>query len=145
VRTHGAWVAACERDRSQRTRGAWAATCVLADYAHTWCLGSRLCAGHTLAHMWRLGCSERESCPYPLKNTWRLGHGAGPKRNGSGIRTQDQWVLRNDPILLGSSSKLMVLGPKILNIIMCFRNIIIFIIINIINKIINKFERKYYY
>jgi hypothetical protein len=34
---------------------------------------------------------------------------------------------------------------RILNIIISFRNIIIFIIINIINKIINKFERKYYY
>ena len=37
------------------------------------------------------------------------------------------------------------LGFRILNIIVCFRNIIIFIIINIINEIINKFERKYYY
>jgi hypothetical protein len=37
------------------------------------------------------------------------------------------------------------LCPKILNIIVCFRNIIIFIIINFINEIINKFERKYYY
>ena len=36
----------------------------------------------------------------------------------------------------------MFMGPRILNIIICFRNIIIFIIIN---KIINKFERKYYY
>jgi hypothetical protein len=38
----------------------------------------------------------------------------------------------------------MFMGPKILNIIICSRNIII-IIINIINKIINKFERKYFY
>ena len=35
------------------------------------------------------------------------------------------------------------LGLKILNIIICFKNIIIFIIINIINTIINKFQRKY--
>jgi hypothetical protein len=39
----------------------------------------------------------------------------------------------------------MFMGPKFLNIIIYFRNIIIFIIINIINKIIYKFERKYYY
>jgi hypothetical protein len=37
------------------------------------------------------------------------------------------------------------LCSRILNIIVCFRNIIIFIIINFINEIINKFERKYYY
>jgi len=36
-------------------------------------------------------------------------------------------------------------GPRILNIIICFINIIIFIIIHMVNKIINKFERKYYY
>jgi hypothetical protein len=40
---------------------------------------------------------------------------------------------------------LRFLGLRILNIIICFRNIIIFIIINIINEIINKFEMKYYY
>jgi len=39
----------------------------------------------------------------------------------------------------------MFMGPKFLNIIIYFWNIIIFIIINIINKIIYKFERKYYY
>jgi hypothetical protein len=37
------------------------------------------------------------------------------------------------------------LDLEILNIIVCFRNIIIFLIINIINEIINKFKRKYYY
>jgi len=86
--------------------------------------------------MWRLGCAGREPCPRPLGDTWHLGHGARPKRKGSGVTIQFYWILHQDPRFL---------GPTILNIIMCFRNIIIFIIINIINKIINKFERKYYY
>ena len=49
------------------------------------------------------------------------------------LGTPNAWVRALDPRFL---------NPKILNVI-CFRNIIIFIIINIINKIINKFERKY--
>ena len=52
------------------------------------------------------------------------------------LGTPEVWVMA-----LGSR----FLGPRILNIIVCFRTIIIFIIINIINEIINKFERKYYY
>ena len=64
------------------------------------------------------------------------GPASGPKINGSCVTIQFYWILHQDPRFL---------GPTILNIIMCFRNIIIFIIINIINKIINKFERKYYY
>jgi hypothetical protein len=40
---------------------------------------------------------------------------------------------------------LKFLGLMILNSIVCFRNIIIILIINIINEIINKFKRKYYY
>jgi len=51
------------------------------------------------------------------------------------LGTPDAWVMALDPRFL---------DPKILNIIVCFKNIIIFIIINIINKIINKFERRYY-
>jgi hypothetical protein len=50
------------------------------------------------------------------------------------LGTLGAWVMALDPRFL---------DPRILNIIVCFRNIIIFIIINIINKIINKFERKY--
>jgi hypothetical protein len=46
---------------------------------------------------------------------------------------------------LGHGAGSRVLCPRILNIIICFRNVIIFITINMINKIINKFERKYYY
>jgi septum formation inhibitor-activating ATPase MinD len=46
------------------------------------------------------------------------------------------WIMVLDPRFL---------GLRILNIIICFKNIIIFIIINLINKIINNFERKYYY
>jgi len=56
--------------------------------------------------------------------------------NGSSVRTQFYWVLYQDS---------MFMSPQILNIIIFFRNIISFIIINIINKIINKFERKNYY
>jgi hypothetical protein len=52
------------------------------------------------------------------------------------LGTLDAWVMALDPRFL---------SVKILNIIIYFRNIIIFLIINIINKIINKFERKYYY
>jgi hypothetical protein len=51
------------------------------------------------------------------------------------LGTPDAWVMTLDPRFL---------DPKILNIIVCFKNIIIIIIINIINKIINKFERRYY-
>jgi len=40
---------------------------------------------------------------------------------------------------------LKFLRLMILNSIVCFRNIIIILIINIINEIINKFKRKYYY
>jgi len=59
-----------------------------------------------------------------------------PMINGSSVRTQFYWVLHQEPRFR---------GPRILNIIFCFRNIIIFIIISILNKIINKFHRKYYY
>ena len=45
------------------------------------------------------------------------------------LGTPGAWVMALD---------LRFLDPRILNIIVCFRNIIIFIIINIINKIINK-------
>jgi len=65
-----------------------------------------------------------------------MGPASGPKINESCVTIQLYWILHQDPRFL---------DPTILNIIMCFRNIIIFIIINIINKIINKFERKYYY
>jgi len=46
----------------------------------------------------------------PLGNTWCLGHSAESKGNESGVRTHNQWVLRKDPILLGSSSKPKVPG-----------------------------------
>jgi hypothetical protein len=49
------------------------------------------------------------------------------------LGTSSTWVMALDPRFL---------NLKILNIIICFRNIFIFIIINIINKIINNFERK---
>ena len=129
--------------------------------AHTWRLGYCLSAGHTLVHTWRwAACIWVKHSP---AHTWRLGcvgwamiaphlvtSGAwiialdprgmgpvlGPTINGSCVRTQFYWVLHQNSKFL---------GPRILNIIICFRNIIIFIIINIINKIINKFERKYYY
>jgi hypothetical protein len=51
--------------------------------------------------------------------------------NGSNVRTH---------LLLDPYQDSRFLGPRILNIIICFRNIIIFIIINIINKIINFFK-----
>jgi hypothetical protein len=81
----------------------------------------------------------------PLGDTWHLSHDTGPKGLGpeSGpmineycVRTQFYWILHQNPRFL---------NLRILNIIICFINIIIFIIINIINKIINNFERKYYY
>jgi hypothetical protein len=102
----------------QCTRGAW--------------------AGHIPAHTWRLG-----SVGLGTSGTWvmtsdsrGIGRASGPMINGSSVRTQFYWVLHQDS---------MFMGLRILNIIIYFRNIIIFIIINIINKIINKFERKSYY
>jgi hypothetical protein len=102
----------------QCTRGAW--------------------AGHIPAHTWRLG-----SVGLGTSGTWvmtsdsrGIGRASGPMINGSSVRTQFYWVLHQDS---------MFMGLRILNIIIYFRNMIIFIIINIINKIINKFERKSYY
>jgi hypothetical protein len=114
---------------TMRTGGAWAAC---------------LWVGHPQAHTWRLGYAVK---PWSRPNGDKgcFDHGYKLKRNGSGVRTHDQWssvrtqfywVLHQDSTFLGS---------RILNIIICFRNIIIFIMINIINKIIYKFERKYYY
>ena len=135
------------------------------DPAYTWRIGSCLSAWHTPAHMWCLGCltggqahlSAHVALGLPA---WGLGTyqrtsgawaalgvthsraprgmvtASGPTMNGSSVRTQ---------LLLGSPSRPKVLGPRILNIIICFRNIIIFIIINIINKIINFCQRKYQY
>ena len=60
-----------------------------------------------------------------------------PKINGSCVRIQFCLVLHQDPRFP---------DPRILIIIIiCFINIISFIIINISNKIINKIQRKYYY
>jgi len=47
---------------------------------------------------------------FPLGDTWRLGHCTGTKGNGSVVKTQDQWVMRKDPILLGPPSRPKVLG-----------------------------------
>ena len=49
----------------------------------------------------------------PHGETWCLGHGTRTKGNGFGVRTQAQWVLREDPIELGPSSKLKVLGSSV--------------------------------
>jgi hypothetical protein len=124
---------------------------------HTSCahvaLGLCLIAGHIPTHMWRLGsclcwahqCTHdawpvlSELWSRSIGDKWRLVHSSGlkgmdwvsePMINGSSIRTQFYWVLYQDS---------MFMDPKILNIIICFINIIIII------KIINKFKRKYYY
>jgi len=41
----------------------------------------------------------------PLGDTWRLGHAAGPKGNGTGVWTQGEWNRRQDPIIIDSSIK----------------------------------------
>jgi len=46
----------------------------------------------------------------PLGDTWRLAYCAGTKGNGSVVKTQDQWVVLQDPILLGPPSRPKVLG-----------------------------------
>jgi len=113
------------------TLSVWAPASLLGTSLHTHCpWAACLGPGHTPAHTWCLGCAGHVHARAPLGHTWRLGHAAESKGNGPGITTQVQWVVRKDLIL---------------NIIICFRNIIIFIIINIINKIINKFQIKYYY
>jgi hypothetical protein len=62
-----------------------------------------------------------------------MGLTSRPPINKSSVKTQFYWVLYQEPRFH---------DPRILNIIFCFRNIIIFIIITIFNKIINKFHRK---
>jgi hypothetical protein len=109
--------------------------------AHTCALGFlRPCWAHP-AHTWHLGCGGL--APLGTSGGWvmapdsrEMNRASGPMINGSSIRTQFYWVLYQDS---------MFMRPRILNIIICFRNIISFIIINIINKIINKFEIKNYY
>jgi len=68
----------------------------------------------------------------PIGDKWRLVHSSGlkgmgrtsgPMINRSNVRIQFYWVLHQDSTFM---------GPKILNIIICFRNIIIIIIIIII-------------
>jgi hypothetical protein len=113
--------------------------------AHTWRLGC-LPVGWVLlsAHV-ALGLPGWAMIAPPLETSgaWvmapdsrGMGRASRPMINGFSVRTQFYWVLHQNS---------MFMGPWILNIIIRFRNIIIFIIINIINKIINKFERKYYY
>jgi hypothetical protein len=112
--------------------GMWGG-CSLQNQAPGW-TGAR----HTPMHTWRLG-----SVGLGTSGTWvmtsdsrGIDWASGPMINGSSVRTQFYWILHQDS---------MFMGLRILNIIIYFRNIIIFIIINIINKIINKFERKSYY
>jgi hypothetical protein len=126
VRTRGAW------SHPLRTRGAWALPS-----AHV-ALGLCLWVGHSPAHTWCLGCVGlgTSGAWVMAKDSREMDLVSGPKGNRSSIRTQFYWVLHQDS---------MFMVPTILNVIISFRNIIIFIIINIINKIINKFERKYYY
>ena len=130
-------------------------------HAHTWCLGC-LSGGwaHPSAHVpfvllpmsWALlsahvafvlrwvshdrSLLETSGAWVMVPDSRGMGWMSWPMINGSSVRIQFYWVLHQDS---------MFMGPKILNIIICFTIIIIFIIINIINKIINKFERKYYY
>jgi hypothetical protein len=102
----------------QRTRDTWIDTCVLTNQAHKWRLGSSSVLGKPQRTRGSWGALGVSHAYAPLRNTYSLGHGARPR----------------------------FLGLRILNIIVCFRNIIIIIIIIIIiNEIINKFERKYYY
>ena len=97
---------------------------VLADQAHTLCLSSCPGAWHTTKHTWRQGSLPGGWPPQHIRGTW--------------VTPGDTWHL-------GFALDPWFLSPRILNIIICYRNIIIFSIINVINKIINKFERKYYY
>jgi hypothetical protein len=120
--------------------------------------GSCLSAGHTLHHV-ALGLPAKDWAPYSVHmalgirwqwptpaphfstpNAWvmaldprGMGLTSRPPINKSSIKTQFYWVLYQEPRFH---------DPRILNIIFCFRNIIIFIIITIFNKIINKFHRK---
>ena len=41
----------------------------------------------------------------PLGDTWHLGHTAGPKGDGFGVRTHNEWVQHQDPIIIGSFFK----------------------------------------
>jgi hypothetical protein len=110
----------------------WYLRVVLTPCAHV-ALGSCLCADHTPAHTWRLGlasvlaiplrprgvwaiclglgttqrthCASVTHARAPLGDTWRLGSATWPKKNWCGFRTQDQWVSRQDPIIIGSSIK----------------------------------------
>ena len=134
--THGAWLPS----------GGWAHPCAhmalgLCQVVGTPCshvaLGLCLWVGHSLAHTWRLGSAlglATSGAVVMAPDSRGIDWSSGPMINKSSVRTQFFWVLYQD---------LMFMGSRILNIIISFRNIIIFIIINIINKIINKFERKY--
>ena len=87
------------------------------DQAYTWCLGSALVLGtplrargawaaclgaeHIPARTWRLGCTGRDPCPRPTWDTIHLSHATGPKGNGSGVKTHDERVESQDPIIIG--------------------------------------------
>ena len=129
----------------QRTRGAWAPTSVL----------GTPCAQVVLRlPAFGLGTPKRTRGAWaalvkpwsrPIGDKWCFGHGYRLKGNGLGVRTHDQWSSVRTQFYWVLHQNSTFLGHRILKIIICFRNIIIFIIINIINKIIYKFERKYYY
>jgi len=127
---------------------------------HTWCWVMPQCWAHPCT-TWRLGCLPRLGTPQHTRGAWaslvvahavphfrtpsawvmtldprKMGLASRPTINRSSVRTQFYWVLHQEPRFRGS---------RILHIIFCFRNIIIFIIIIILNKIINKFHIKYYY
>jgi len=120
-------------------------------------IGSSVAAGpngvrQTPTHTWRLGCLPvcwQTKCTHEawapalvLDTRDARAHCLGA---GHPKCTRGAWAVTRDTWHLGFALDPRFLDPRILNIIICFRNIIIFSIINIINKIINKFERKYYY
>jgi hypothetical protein len=98
-----------------RTRGAWVLLLCWTRPCATWCLGpaSVLAIPLRPRGVWAiclgLGTTQRTHCACvtharaPLGDTWRLGSATWPKRNWCGFRTQDQWVSRQDPIIIGSS------------------------------------------
>jgi hypothetical protein len=114
---------------------AWAPASVLGTpYAHV-ALRLLPVSRHSPAHTWRLGCVGlgTNGIWVMAPNSRGIGRVLGRLINGSSVKTKFYCILHQDS---------MFMGPRILNIIISFINIIIFIIINIINKIINKFERK---
>ena len=110
------------------TCGAWLLPGAWAHPAHTWHLGSAF----------GMGTPQRTRGPWPLTFGWRQ------VELWSWLRTQGEWVGRQDMIngYSGRTQFYWVLYEDSIFMDTKIQNIIIIIIIN---KIINKFERNYYY